>query len=53
VGDMLENSPTTIDPGHMRLPAEWAEKTAMVWDSINDRKNGREFLHLCKALPIV
>jgi hypothetical protein len=43
VGDMLENKPTTIDPGRQRLLTEWAVKTAIVWDSIKERQGDEKF----------
>jgi len=43
VGKMLENKPTTIDPGRQRLLTEWAVKTAMVMDSIKPRIGNENF----------
>lgn len=43
LGDALENKPTTIDIGRQRLLTEWAVKTAMVSDSVNNRQVGDKF----------
>jgi hypothetical protein len=40
---MIQNQPTTIDPGRQRLLTEWAVKTAMVQDSIKPRIGNESF----------
>jgi hypothetical protein len=59
LGDMLENRPTSIDAGRQRLLAEWAVKTAMVMDSMKDRRGDAKFytreeclaMRLTRAIP--
>jgi hypothetical protein len=43
VGGMLENKPIVIDVGRQRLLMGWAVKTAMVMDSIKDRRGDEKF----------
>ena len=40
---MLLNTPITLDPGGLKLIAEWAVKTAMVAESIKTRNANRNF----------
>jgi hypothetical protein len=40
---MMQNQPTTIDPGRQRLLTEWAVKTAMVLDSIKPGIGNEKF----------